>query len=86
MAKPELSGMTNRDAIQNGFHDIRKIKYTVTPEIIKNLAINNPEYKDYCSGGYSLINADTQQEIKKIPFNQFTANASFDVSDKYNGK
>jgi len=84
MTKPELSGMTNRDAIQNGFHDIRKMKYTIDPEMVKNLTTNEPEYKDLCSGGFSFINEDTQLEIKKIPFNQFAANASFDVSDKYN--
>lgn len=85
MTKPALSGMTNRDAIQNGFHDVRKIKYTVDPQIIQDIALNDPEYKDLCSGGFNLINADTEKEIKTIPFKQFKANASFDVSDKYNG-
>lgn len=81
MEKPALSGMTNREAIQHGFHDIWKMKFTIPTTI----DLSDPIYKEQClSGWFTLINQDTNSELKKIPYNKFKVNATFDVSDKYN--
>ncbi len=81
MTKPEISGMNNRDALQNGFHDTRKMVYQV-PEF----DMSDPVYKEYCLiSGFTLVNADNQETIKTIPFKDFKVNAKFDVTDQYNG-
>lgn len=83
MEKPTLSGMTNRDAIQNGFHDTWKITYTIPSDI----DLSDPEYKEYCLlSGFSIINSDNGETIKTIPYKTFIKpKATFDLSDKYNG-
>jgi hypothetical protein len=43
MTKPTITEMTNRDAIQNGFHDTRKMTYQL-PEV----DLSDPVYKEYC--------------------------------------
>ena len=83
MEKPALSGMTNRKAIQYGFHDIRKITYTVPEDI----DFSDPEYKEYCLiSGFNIVNSDNGKTIKNVSFKAFSKpKATFEVSDKYNG-
>ncbi len=79
MTKPTIAEMTNRDAIQNGFHDTRKITYQI-PEV----DLSDPVYKEYCLvSWFQLINSDNGNTLKDIPFKDFKTNAKFDISDKY---
>lgn len=81
MNKPEITEMTNRDALQNGFHETWKMTYQL-PEV----DISDPVYKSECgTEWFSLINSDNGKILKQIPFNQFKKDAKFDVSDQYNG-
>ena len=80
MTKPEMSGMNNRDAMQHGFHDTRKMTY-----VIPQLDLSDPIYKEQCSSWFELVNADNGKTIKTIPFKDFKSDAKFDVSDQYNG-
>ena len=44
MAKPEISSMNNRDAIQYGFHEPWKTTFTVPTDI----DLSDPVYKENC--------------------------------------
>jgi len=46
MTKPEISGMNNREAIQNGFHDTWKMTY-----IVPQIDLSDPIYKEQCFTG-----------------------------------
>lgn len=81
MEKPEIGQMTNRDAIQNGYHESWKMKYTL-PEV----NTSDPIFEQECGKeGMQLISAEDRALIKKIPLKQFTTNASFDLEGTYDG-
>jgi len=86
MTKPELSGMTNRDAIQHGFHNVWTTKYTIDAELVKNMNLDTFEYEQYCTTGIIFTSMEDGKELKTIPLKQFKANASFDISGTYNGE
>lgn len=80
MEKPELSTMSNRDALQKGFHENWKMTYTV-PEV----DISDPIFAQECwSVGFQLRSAENGELVKTIPFKEFKTNATFDVNGQYN--
>lgn len=81
MEKPDISQMTNWEALQNGYHETRKMKYTL-PEV----NASDPIFEQECSTqGMSFISAENGEVIKTIPLKQFRKNESFDLEGKYNG-
>jgi len=82
MEKPEISGMNNRDALQNGFHDTWKTTYQVT-----GVDLSDPIFKEECfTWWFDLISAEDGKIVKNIPFKDFKDNAIFDVNGQYDGQ
>lgn len=81
MEKPELTAMDNRDAFQNGFHDSRKMTYTV-----QGIDLSDPIFQQECgTEGFKLMSAENGEIVKIIPFSQFKNDAKFELAGNYNG-